>query len=196
MENIFVYLKAEDGTRVSLRAWDVGLLLREESGMSTVLFLRENIEASVLSHEVAKFPVEQVGDDFLYKVCDRCFRYLETSKHFQNNRHKKHEKITKRPSCRDCRKVKEGKSIKSKEREAWLARKPSDFSPFQCPICLKTSIVGIKNIVLDHCHRTGAVRGWICESCNTGIGRFDDDVEMVKRAIDWLEGRSSQRFDA
>ena len=42
-------------------------------------------------------------------------------------------------------------------------------------------------IVLDHNHKTGEVRGYLCESCNTGIGRFDDDVTILKRAITYLE---------
>ena len=34
---------------------------------------------------------------------------------------------------------------------------------------------------------TGKVRGFLCESCNTGIGRFDDDIEILKKAIHWLQ---------
>jgi len=44
----------------------------------------------------------------------------------------------------------------------------------------------VSKIVLDHCHHTGNVRGYLCESCNTGIGRFDDDIEIIDRAINWL----------
>tara|TARA_B110000211_G_C14040063_1_gene536362 strand:- start:1400 stop:1552 length:153 start_codon:yes stop_codon:yes gene_type:complete len=47
--------------------------------------------------------------------------------------------------------------------------------------------VGISKIVLDHDHSTGEVRGWLCESCNTGIGRFDDDPQIVQKAINWLK---------
>ena len=57
---------------------------------------------------------------------------------------------------------------------------------FECPICLKISIVGITKIVLDHNHSTGEIRGYLCESCNTGIGRFKDDVNILKNGIEWL----------
>jgi len=42
-------------------------------------------------------------------------------------------------------------------------------------------------MVLEHDHRTGKPGGWICDSCNTGLGRFKDDVELLKSAIEFLK---------
>lgn len=41
-------------------------------------------------------------------------------------------------------------------------------------------------LCVDHCHATGKVRGLICIQCNTGIGQFKDDPELIKRALDYL----------
>jgi hypothetical protein len=38
----------------------------------------------------------------------------------------------------------------------------------------------------DHDHRTGAFRGWLCGTCNRGIGMLGDDIEGVRRALDYL----------
>jgi transcription elongation factor Elf1 len=58
---------------------------------------------------------------------------------------------------------------------------------FECPICGKRTIAGITSkVVLDHDHETGEARAWICDSCNTGIGRFKDDVALLQRAIKFL----------
>jgi hypothetical protein len=42
---------------------------------------------------------------------------------------------------------------------------------------------------VDHCHRTGAVRGMLCGGCNTGMGQLGDDPVALLRAADYLLGR-------
>jgi hypothetical protein len=41
--------------------------------------------------------------------------------------------------------------------------------------------------MIDHCHTTGVVRGLICFSCNTALGHFKDDIDVLKSAIRYLE---------
>ena len=130
--------------------------------------------------------IEETGDRFQFKICDRCFKLLSTDAKFSNNRHKKDNIITKRPSCKLCREKKDGVPISRAEKKEWNAKRPQKYTSFICPICGKNSIVGISKIVLDHDHSNGKVRGWLCESCNTGIGRFDDDYEIVYKAVKWL----------
>jgi len=40
---------------------------------------------------------------------------------------------------------------------------------------------------VDHNHKTGKIRGLLCLNCNTGIGHFKDDVDVMKKAIKYLE---------
>jgi ribosomal protein L37AE/L43A len=62
-----------------------------------------------------------------------------------------------------------------------------------CPICLEgeESVAGKGNMkngawVIDHCHDTDTFRGWLCHKCNRSLGGFDDSVEVLKRAIQYL----------
>ena len=43
------------------------------------------------------------------------------------------------------------------------------------------------NLVRDHDNITGKGREWICDSYNTGLGRFKDDIKLLQKAIDYLK---------
>lgn len=51
-----------------------------------------------------------------------------------------------------------------------------------CKICSKR-----KKLLLDHNHKTRVIRGFICLKCNLGLGYFNDDVEILKSAIEYLK---------
>jgi hypothetical protein len=40
---------------------------------------------------------------------------------------------------------------------------------------------------IDHCHETGKVRGLLCIRCNTSIGRLEDNADLLRAAIRFLE---------
>ncbi len=56
-----------------------------------------------------------------------------------------------------------------------------------CLICDKT--VPYNKIHTDHNHKTGEVRGLLCGNCNLMLGQAIDNVEILKAAIKYLEGR-------
>lgn len=39
---------------------------------------------------------------------------------------------------------------------------------------------------VDHCHSTGKIRGALCVSCNAAIGQFNDSIELLELAADYL----------
>lgn len=39
---------------------------------------------------------------------------------------------------------------------------------------------------VDHCHKTGEVRGLLCNLCNTGLGRFEDNPALLASALKYL----------
>ncbi|MBF2761121.1 MAG: hypothetical protein ISN28_15665 [Ectothiorhodospiraceae bacterium AqS1] len=66
-------------------------------------------------------------------------------------------------------------------------------SPFRCPICQKRSIMGITaEIVADHDRHTGNIRDWLCDSCNTGTGRFKNGRDCPRDALQYLRDREKR----
>lgn len=55
-----------------------------------------------------------------------------------------------------------------------------------CPLCSKKFGTGARTAT-DHSHGTGRVRGLICRLCNTALGHFRDNPEIIKAAIAYLE---------
>lgn len=61
-----------------------------------------------------------------------------------------------------------------------------------CAICKKheteTSSPHIDEMELsvDHCHKTNHVRGLLCRQCNIALGKFKENVEVLRSAIEYL----------
>ena len=59
-----------------------------------------------------------------------------------------------------------------------------------CAICNTHHTEFSKALAVDHCHETGKVRGLLCTCCNSAIGKFRDDIELLKSAIKYLNNGS------
>lgn len=64
---------------------------------------------------------------------------------------------------------------------------PTRQRPETCELCGKPPNIK-RSLALDHCHETGAFRGWLCYRCNLGLGLLGDTAESLKRAIAYLGG--------
>lgn len=72
---------------------------------------------------------------------------------------------------------------------------PTRAMPAACELCERPRGALRRGLCLDHCHKTGKFRGWLCGNCNTGIGKLGDNAEGLKRALRYLEqttGRSDE----
>lgn len=56
-----------------------------------------------------------------------------------------------------------------------------------CKICKKHTSELKRKLAVDHCHKTGKVRGLLCKSCNSGIGFFNDNLDILLSAIVYLK---------
>lgn len=62
---------------------------------------------------------------------------------------------------------------------------PTRPCPTVCECCGRPP--GKQALCLDHCHETGAFRGWLCARCNGGIGSLGDTIGGLQQAIRYLE---------
>lgn len=61
-----------------------------------------------------------------------------------------------------------------------------------CAICQKPEKTidkkqnKLRRLAVDHCHTTDKIRGLLCFECNTGIGKFGDNPQLIERAAEYV----------
>jgi len=164
---------------------DIGVVKKIKDTEIEVYFIRVSSQVKMSISQVAIIDPSKFGDSFKEKICNVCHKIYPTT-FFDLNQNGKDNRPIRRPSCKNCREDIDGVSMTSKDKKEWLKVKPV-LIDFECPICTKITIAGLTSkVVLNHDHSNGKPSGWICDSCNTGLGRFKDDTRILKRAIDYL----------
>lgn len=138
----------------------------------------------------------------LCKVCDKVKSITEF--HWTSPKHN-----YRRRTCKKCQHEQQMKLAKSTP-ERRLAKKRYSYSyklkeygltlvdfdammeaqQGRCRICDREFDSQVKPLQphVDHCHATGKVRGILCFTCNTGLGKFNDNVEWLRAAVLYLGG--------
>jgi hypothetical protein len=56
----------------------------------------------------------------------------------------------------------------------------------RCAICREECPLRAKHTHIDHCHRSGRVRGILCHHCNLALGNLREDITRARRLIAYL----------
>lgn len=126
---------------------------------------KKHNELNYIQHEWYRDVLE--GTQSGNRLCKRCRYVLEENSFGQDRGH-----------CRKCsRDLKYG--LELGEYDRIVANQGGG-----CAICAATA--DTTRLVVDHDHSTGEVRGILCNSCNTGLGQFDDSVDGLRAAMRYL----------
>ena len=99
--------------------------------------------------------------------------------------------------CRDCHNQK----ARQKNIETNFGITMTEFGAMEkaqgggCAICgrqeRRTRRGRLARLAVDHDHETGEVRGLLCARCNAAIGLFDDELQILENAVEYLRKRRS-----
>ena len=124
---------------------------------------------------------EVVGDETDTKICTECKQAKLVTEFFLMRKNKAGVYYTV-GRCKSCQ-----KKILSEVRQ--LKIDYAETRPDHCMLC-KTKT---DELEVDHCHKTGAMRGWTCKNCNTGLGKFHDDPKLLAKAIEYLNRKPMKK---
>ena len=64
-----------------------------------------------------------------------------------------------------------------------------------CAICPRKNGDDNRRLFIDHCHKTGKVRGLLCYRCNTGLASFRDDSNLLAKAVCYLDEQATAKAE-
>lgn len=123
----------------------------------------------------------KIRTDVVYMTADaRHKRHLEAQLRYRLKNPERHYETTRDRSLRRLY------GISTEDVNGMLAAQDG-----RCAICGseadRAAIAKMKqSLHVDHDHKTGAVRGLLCFSCNMGIGKFKDDPELLVKAVAYM----------
>ncbi|UCS82780.1 endonuclease VII [Yersinia phage vB_YenP_Rambo] len=127
------------------------------------------------------------------RVCSKCKQEKDITEYGQDKRRKDGLNL----HCKDCRRKHHQATyhkIAAKRLVIKYGITKDDYDRMfqeqlcKCAICSKPQEKCRRALSVDHCHKTGKVRGLLCDECNRALGYFYDDIKRLKNAITYLGG--------
>lgn len=163
--------------------------------MERIFITRENAKAAGFSRFFVGEPCKRghIAEQYVVnRKCSECSR-LEMRENYWKNPELKRQKAAEWASKPENKEKARAYKLKHKrkrpstyyttlqrEKDAGRPRPPV------CELCAKPN-KGNKPIYWDHCHASGAFRGWLCHRCNTVLGQVSDSAVLLHRLADYLE---------
>ena len=113
------------------------------------------------------------------RLCYKC----KNKKDVQEFSKSKHDASGYRPMCRNCRNTHRAIVRNAEKNRDALLEKQN----YSCAICGKSEKDNGQRLAIDHNHATHQVRALLCRNCNTGLGAFKDDEQLLSKAIEYLK---------
>jgi DNA-directed RNA polymerase subunit RPC12/RpoP len=68
---------------------------------------------------------------------------------------------------------------------------------YKCAICGKDAADNKRGgkldpLHIDHCHKSGKLRDLLCHQCNSGLGQFKDNINLIQKAVQYLIDHQSK----
>ena len=140
-----------------------------------------------------KFHKDKTKYDGFKPYCKKC-RVEDGKIYYQNNKSNKTTKYNKTEEYKMKKRIYDNE-YKLQKKNLLLKNKYginlSEFSIMlikqntKCKIC-ENIFENKRDICVDHCHTSNKVRGLLCRKCNCALGLFNDNIMILRKAIEYI----------
>ena len=113
-----------------------------------------------------------------YHECPICTEVKHESQYYTSHRILKGSRLKITEGCKPC--YQESITLKRQ------LHKEAPPKTAYCECCHRNFQEHGLKVELDHCHVRKVFNGWLCSRCNGGLGRFEDSIELLEKAITYL----------
>ena len=123
--------------------------------------------------------------------CSRCGGFKTADNYVLEGDVRAFKGVAMRSVCRPCDEFRKWKAdlvrrygITFEQYELMLAEQKG-----KCAVCDSEDANNARTsgrLFVDHCHTSGKVRGLLCSRCNHALGLFQDDIDRLRSAIEYL----------
>jgi hypothetical protein len=130
------------------------------------------------------------------KKCTGC-HVNKSIENFVKDRHKKDGYSTRCNECQRASQFKNKFDITIADYNSMMIEQNG-----KCAICEKDNSENYLNyrsgkplaLSVDHCHKTGIVRGLLCSDCNTALGLLKDNQDLFYKAVEYLNKKPPKKL--
>ena len=191
----WVRIKSTNALAIVIQGVDRGVKVRYPTSGQIAVFKRDLVlpfDPKEYPRQISSRERKKIKDagkipmDEIEMVCNKCF-VVNPVENFAPNQTRKDGSIIRRPTCMNCREGIDGVQNHNERQDGSIPDEIPTGDWWQCPICEKSGIVNVTmKIVLDHDHLSGHARDYICDSCNTGLGRFRNGQDFLRNALNYI----------
>lgn len=140
---------------------------------------------------MVKLKLSESHPYFLGRVCSACEEFKTADNYALERDARCVGGIAMRSTCKPCTELRKYKAFMKKrygidwERYNELLEKQDH----KCAICGSSDSQSERTsgkLFIDHCHSTGKVRGLLCSKCNHALGQFNDQEDLLLKAVEYL----------
>lgn len=128
-----------------------------------------------------EFSKRTASPDGLNYICKQCVIEVRAEKKERERRHKVYQDALKADARKDAN-LQRHYGMSLEDYHTRLSEQGD-----RCAICGRDQEGFVRAFAVDHDHVTGRVRGILCPDCNRGLGGFQDNPNLLRRAADYLE---------